>query len=170
MKTTLLTLVLCATAANAVAAENLVVPVEAFELAKAHGCSQVADFYSERPGIEDPPYALIAGDFGLFQIAVWCTTDMAQPENRRSYTLLFRIDDTRHPLAKCPGEIRGVKHIGGLRFLNISEPAKEYYFVGSRKPIAAAGTLRMRRIVSSYDGTSERYVCIDGKWAFRALD
>jgi hypothetical protein len=123
-------------------AENLVVPIEAFELAKAHGCNQVANFFAERPAAEDPPYALFAGDGGRLQIAVWCTTDSVKGEHL--YTLLLRIDDATNPLASCPPEIVGIRRIGGLRFINIAEDAKHYYFVGTQKRIPRTGLLRTK--------------------------
>ena len=152
------------------AGDNLIVPIEANALAKAHGCVQVADYFESRPAAEDPPYALISGDFGKLQIAVWCTSDRASSNAERSYTLLFRIDDSTHPLAKCPAEIRGLRHIGGLRFIDVADDASGYYFLDTQKRIPVAGKLKTKGVASIYDGVGETYVCVEGRWASRAVE
>ena len=161
-------LVLCCPFSNAFAGENLVVPIDVYDLIKARGCEQVADFY-QRPSVEEPPYALINRDWGKKQIAVWCTSDGAKPEGDRSYTLLLSIDDPSHPLAKCTNEIRGIRHIGGLRFVNVARPANEYHFIGTAKRIPLKGALPTKAVRSIYDGVGEYYVCVGGKWAVRAV-
>ncbi len=163
-------LILFSAATAATAGDNLIVPLEANELAKAHGCDQVADYFDTHPTAEDPPYALIAGDYGKLQIAVWCVKRRAKPQEQRSYTLLFRIDDTTHPLAKCPSELGGNQNIGGLRFIDVSDEVSRYYFVDTQKRIPGTGELRTKGVESIYDGVGERYVCIGGRWAFRAFD
>ena len=163
-------LALCLLATSGWCRDNLVVPLEAQALAKAHGCDQVADFFDSRPAAEDPPYALIAGDGLKLQIAVWCTRDLSKPEGARTYTLLVRSDDTANPLAKCPGVIGDIKHIGGLRFVDIADEAKHYFFVDTQARVPLTGQLNTKGIVSSYDGLEERYVCVNSKWAYRALD
>jgi len=45
-----------------------------------------------------------------------------------------------------------------------------YYYVGTRERVAAVGKLHTKGLESSYDGTGERYACINGKWAFNAFD
>lgn len=161
---------LCFLATSVWCHDNLVVPIEASALAKAHGCDQVADFFDNRPAVKDPPYALITSDGTKLQIAVWCTRDRAKPDGSRAYTLLIRSDDTASPLAKCPDAIDDVKHIGGLRFVDITDDAKDYFFVDTLKRVPLTGKLHTKGIVSSYDGLEERYVCVSGKWAFRALE
>jgi hypothetical protein len=163
-------LALCVLATSGWCRDNLVVPLEANALAKAHGCDQVADFFDHRPAVEDPPYALIAGDGNKLQIAVWCTRDLSKPDGSRLYTLLIHSDDTASPLAQCRATIDNIKHIGGLRFVDIADDARDYFFVGTQDRVPLKGKLSTKGIVSSYDGVEERYICLNGKWAFRALD
>ena len=152
----------------AIAAENLVVPSDVYELIKARGCDQVADFF-QRPAAEEPPYALVNEDWGKRQLAVWCTRDAGKPEEERDYTLVVIIDDKSNPLAKCPDEIRGIRHIGGLRFEQLSQPIGSYHFVDTGKKLPGAGLLKSRGIRSMYDGVGEYYACVDGRWAVHAV-
>jgi len=170
MKTWLSTLALCLVTSAGRAGDHLTVPREAFELTKAHGCEPIADFFDNRPAVEDPPYALVSGDMRKLQIAVWCTTDSSKPEGQRTYLLLLRVDDVSSPLAGCPSEVRRTRRIGGLRFVDISDDLKYYYYVDTGKQVASAGKLHTKGVESSYDGVGERYACIDGKWAFNAYD
>lgn len=170
MDTAVAALALVMVTAPATAGDNLIVPIEANALAKAHGCEQVADYFENRPAAEDPPYALISGDYRKLQIVVWCTIGRAKPDDDRSYKLLFQIDDPAHPLAKCPGEILGLTQIGGLRFIDVSDDASAYYFVDTGKRIPLTGKLVTKGVASFYDGVGENYVCVGGRWAFRAFD
>jgi hypothetical protein len=152
----------------ALATENLVIPVDVNELINARGCSQVSDFYI-RPAVEHPPYALAEGENGKRQLAVWCTTNDAEPAATLSYTLILQFDDPKHPLAQCPNHISGISNIGGLQFVEITEPAAWYYFIETTKPIAATGTLQAKAISSIYDGSGNYFVCVNGQWATRAV-
>jgi len=69
-----------------------------------------------------------------------------------------------------PAAIDDIKHIGGLRFVDIADAARDYFFVDTRKRVPLTGKLYTKGVISSYDGLEERYICLNGKWAFRALD
>jgi hypothetical protein len=171
MKSWLSTLAFCALVSAARSADPLPIPQQALALTKAHGCSPISDYFDTRTTIgEDPPYALVAGGTRQLQVAVWCTADLSKAEGQRSYMLLLRIDDASSPLAKCPAAIRGSTNIGGLRFVDISEDLKYYYYVDTRKRVASVGELHTKGVESTYDGVGKRYVCINGKWAFNAFD
>jgi hypothetical protein len=161
---------LFASGGSATAKHGLVVPPDAYEMVKTHGCDQVSDFYDNRPGAEGPPYALINGDRGKKQIAVWCTREASKPEPKRTYLLLLRIDDIENPLSRCPNEIHGIQHIGGLRFIDIEADFSAFYYLETKKPVKKTGKLHTKGISSEYDGVGERYVCVDGRWAFSAFD
>jgi hypothetical protein len=172
MKNWLSTLALCLAASIGRADDRLVLPQEVFELTKVHGCEPIADYFDTRPRTEeeDPPYALVSADMHKLQIAAWCAKDLSKPDGQRSYLLVLRVDDTSSPLAQCPSEIRGMKQIGGLRFVDISDDLKYYYYVGTSKRVTSVGKLHTKGVENSYDGVGERYACINGKWAFNAFD
>jgi hypothetical protein len=160
-------LLLSATVANA--AENLVVPVDIYEIVKARGCNQVADFFRARPSVEEPPYAVHVADLGDWEIAVWGICGARPNDRGKLHTLLLRFDDQTHPFAKCPDRIDGISFIGGLSFLEIDEPAEWYYFLDTRKKATLKGKLKTKAISSVYDGTGDYFVCIDGRWAARNI-
>jgi hypothetical protein len=159
-----------AASSTCIADDNLVAPIEAYQLAKSHGCNVVSDYFEDRPAAENPPYALIAGDFGKLQIAVWCTAARETAEAQLSYALLLRIDDPANPLSPCPREIRGVTGIGGLSFVDVVEKAQSFYFFDNRAKVPMKGTLHTTGVLSSYDGLETYYICVDGRWVFRSLD
>jgi hypothetical protein len=170
MKSWLSTLALCIGIATVSARGHMAFPEEILALTKAHSCEVVSDYFDTRTSTgEDPPYA-VSVDAQKVQVAAWCTPDQSKPEDQRSYVLLVKIDDQSSPLAKCPTEVRGIKHVGGLRFVNISDDVKYYYYVESRKRVASGGVLHVKGLESMYDGVGERFACINGKWAFNAVD
>jgi hypothetical protein len=111
MKARALAIALLLLPAAAVAAENLVVPRDLYELIKSEGCEQISDFFNDRVSAE------------------------------REYSLLLRFDDSKNALAHCPKRIDGIKFIGGLTFTTVNEPANQYYFIGSRKKVGDATTV-----------------------------
>ena len=146
-------------------AENLVVPQDIRSLLIANGCHQVTDYFEKREGAKRPPYALSPR-----ALAAWCTNDLNKSESDRSYTLVVKIDNKVDPLSRCSGKLTGLHHIGGLSFIDINEPAEWYYFVESRRKIPITGKLQTKGISSEDDGVGENFVCIEGKWAYRAFD
>jgi hypothetical protein len=170
MKRLLALFLFSSTSPIAFAAEHLVAPIEAYELAKTHACSVVVDYFDDRPAAENPPYALVVGDYGKLQIAVWCTTASPTEQAQRPYTLLLRIDDASSPLSSCPRELRNVEGIGGLSFVEVSEKAESFYYFDNNAQVAKTGTIHTTGVLSSYDGLSTYYICVGGRWAFRSLD
>jgi hypothetical protein len=146
-------------------AENLVFPQDIRSLLVKNGCHQVTDFFENRETAKLPPYVLNPG-----ALAAWCTDDLNKIESDRSYTLIVEVDNKTNPLSNCTGKITGFSHIGELSFIDINEPAEWYYFVESRKRIPLTGKFRTKGIHSEYDGVGENFVCIAGKWAYRAFD
>lgn len=154
---------------TAVAGQTLVVPSDVYELIKAEGCEQVSDFFAERPAVENPPYVVRHADGVKREAATWCTRDIAKEPHKRSYTLLLRFDDKEHPLSKCPAKIEGMRFIGGLSFIKVSEPAEWYVFHDTGKPIASKGKVESVAVSSIYDGTGDYFICVGNRWARRGL-
>jgi hypothetical protein len=150
--------------------EPLLVPIEAHELIGARGCSQVSDFFEHRPAVERPPFALESGDYGKLSVAVWCQAPAEKPRAAPAYDLLFRVDDPKSPFYQCPRAIAGIEQIGGLRFIDVSEAAASFFYVDDKRPIKKQGKLITKGVQSEYDGVAEIYICVDGRWAFQALD
>ncbi len=146
-------------------AENLVYPQEIRSLLVKNGCHQITDFFEKREAAKRPPYTLNPS-----ALVAWCTNDPKKIEADRSYSLIVKIDNKSNPLSHCTGKITGFSHIGELSFIDINEPAEWYFFVGSRNRISQTGKLQTIGIRSEYDGVGENFVCIAGKWAFRAFD
>jgi len=140
----------------------MVIPKDLYEFVKSRGCGQVTDFY-KRIAIERPPYAYDNSSY-----VVWCTKDLGTQDPQREYTLLIYVKAP--PFSKCPEKIEKWHPIGGLEFVEVSEPAEWYYFVDSKKQIPVKGTLSTKAIRSEYGGVGEYFVCVNGKWAFRSFD
>ncbi len=160
----ILVLVFCLLS-TVVFAENLVVPIDLYEYINKQGCNQVSDFFSTRPAVENPPYALNVLSWGKFEFAVWCTKDMAKEHHERKYSLLLNFDDAKNPLAACPKRVDDTKFIGGLSFEDVDEPAKWYVYLDTREPVSKPGNIRTKAIRNIYDGDGKYYICIGGRWA-----
>ena len=165
------TLLFCFNVVPSFADQPSVIPPEASQLIEAKGCVPVSDYFTARPNTqdEDAPYALVAGGAGKLQVAVWCADTLAKPDPQRTYSLLLRIDESSNPLSSCPREIDGIKYIGGLQFVDVSEDANWYRFLDTHKRIGSSDTLNSRGIMSTYDGVGAIYVCVGGRWAMRGL-
>ncbi len=167
---TIVSIALTLVCASAAADNNPVVPPEAAELTRAHRCTQLYDYFVDRPRAENPPYALVNGDFGRLDIAVWCSRPDHMASGRERYLLLVRIDEASSPLSKCPAEVSGIEQAGGLRFGRVHDEASGFFDVQSGRRVSLRGSLDTQGIYSFYDGAGEILVCIGGKWAAKYED
>ncbi len=152
-------------------AENLLIPEELNEISNVSGCSQVEDFY-QRPGMVNPAhvYGYVSQD-EWNSAAFWCKKKIT---STKPYVLLFifREDDAKHELAKCPHQIERADYPGGLsiyrdrkttlnNFRYLDDPAR-------RGPKGAR--MKYNAIMSGYDGLADIFYCFRGKWLVMSVD
>jgi hypothetical protein len=148
-------------------------PPQAEALAKAHHCQLVADYAASPEALKNPPFDMLYGSDGSTKtVATWCTQDGQKASPPRFYTLLVSTEDSSNPLNSCKGEIRNLKHIGGLSFRNTQLPSSSFFLLDTRKPADAHNSLAPVRfgIVVIHDDRQDFYACIGGKWAGLSQD
>ncbi len=133
------------------------------QYAAGKGCIEIEDFFDDRPGEINPPFAFgyLPTEEGASAV-FWCKNK----SSARTYELmiwLHRISDF-----KCPTEISWINYPGGLSIINrrkhpqndfryLSNPAKTYPFKEVKGPI----------ILSRYDGVGVEFYCHQGDWLYR---
>jgi len=139
------------------------------EFARSKGCLPPDDFYSARPGLEQPPYVYADPREPTSAAALWCH-EQGQPEGH--YTLLFRPGRGSVGQGGCAPHIRRRTYIGGLSLVT-----------GYKSPLSSFSRLQDPShkgppdarvsgpvIRSEYDGVAHEYYCYRGIWFERAFD
>ena len=151
----------------ALAAREL--PRELYEFGLGQGCVPPGDFYSARPGVEQPPYVYADTREPQAAAALWCH-EQGQPEG--DYTLLFRPGRGSVGQGGCPSRIRSQSHIGGLSIvIGYKSPLNSFSRIGDPSHKGPANVRVSGPVIrSEYDGVTREYYCYRGIWFERAFD
>ncbi len=147
--------------------ERLIMPGELVEFAERNQCSQIHDFYENRPGPVNPPFAYgyLPGseeDSAVF----WCENHKNQ---KTPYSLILMYRQSQHVLTECPYKIPLSNPPGGLAiYKNRQTTLKGFVYLskpGDKVPEDAH--LEHNGIESYYDGVQTVFYCHRGKWLVR---
>ena len=147
-----------------------IMPEEVIAYAAQNGCEQVNDFFKNRPGMVNPPYA-----YGYLpgleeeSAALWCQA--GQGDNRKFYLLIMMKKPTPE-LARCPAKIEWQNYPGGLSiYKDRRTTLKEFVFLTDPKRKGPRNVrLSHNGILSEYDGVTELFYCYKGAWLIRMRD
>jgi hypothetical protein len=144
-------------------------PRELYEFGVSQGCTPPADFYSARPGLEQPPYVYAHTREPKPAAALWCH-EQGQPEGH--YTLLFRRGRGSVGQGGCAPLIRSQTYIGGLSLITgYKSPLSSFSRVGDPSHNGPADARVSGPVIrSEYDGVAREYYCYRGIWFERAFD
>lgn len=152
-------------------AQNLLIPEELNEIANANECSQIEAFY-QRPGMVNPAhvYGYVSQDEWK-SAAFWCKKKIT---STKPYVLLFmfREDDAKHELAKCPHQIEWADYPGGLSiYRDRKRTLDSFRYLDDRAKRGPKGArMKYNAIMSEYDGVAEIFYCFRGKWLVMGID
>src|SRR2546426_9758340 len=104
-------------------------PRALYEFGLSRGCVPPRDFYSARPGLDQPPYVYADTREPRPAAALWCH-EQGQPEGH--YTLLFRQGRGSVGQGSCAPRIPSQTFIGGLSLVTGYEsPLSAFSRVGN---------------------------------------
>ena|SRR2546426_4327532 len=157
----------CVLSATTLLAENSIMPEELIEVAQRNKCSQISDFYKNKPGSVNPVYVYgyVPGDEEDSAV-FWCKN---QTPGQKRYALVFLFRKTENELTKCPDRIEWANSPRGLSILkDQSEILKGFVYLKDRSR-KAPDDVRMTHnaIRSYYDGVEEVFYCHNGEWLVR---
>jgi len=140
-------------------------PEELLILAKSKGLDQVNDFYVNRPGMLNPPYA-----YGYLQgpkensAVFWCRK---KENNKKKYFLLIMARKNNEDV--CLGEIEWNGYPGGLSiYRNRNTSLDDFFYLGDRnKKLPKNLRMENNAILSEYDGVEVLFYCYKGEWVAR---
>lgn len=144
-----------------------IMPEELIAYAAKNGCEQVSDFFKNRPGMVNPPYA-----YGYLpgleeeSAALWCQA--GQGDSRKFY-LLIMMKKPHPELARCPAKIEWQNYPGGLSiYKDRRTTLEEFVFLGDPKRKGPRNVrLSHNGILSGDDGLNELFYCYKGAWLVR---
>lgn len=152
--------------AGAAQADDLAMPQELVEHARAHGCREVTDFEG-RPGVVGRPfvYGYAPGPTGE-SAAYWCETG---PRERPAFRLMLMFKDGRQELARCARHIEWGDRIGGLSIRADGEATLEGFVPLDHRARRPPGTTPLRHpaIRSDHESGAALFYCHEGVWFVR---
>lgn len=142
----------------ATATQAQILPQRLVDAAAEHECSEVADFYDQRPGGVNPPYVLNYLDDGRNEgAAFWCMRD----GTAERYLLVILGSPNM-----CPDEISWMNPPGGLSMIrNGSMDLSRFFYRDNVGETGPANVLTAGPILrSEYDGAGAYFYCYEGCW------
>jgi hypothetical protein len=146
---------------------NPVMPEELIEEAGRHNCEPFDDYYKDRPGRVEPPFAYgyLPGkreDSAVF----WC-----RDKSTRKTVLMVYIRDKNKTKFGCPPRIEWINPPSGLLiYMNPRDDLSNYHYWDNLLKYGPRGVHpRSNSILSTYGGTSTIFYCYKGKWLIRQL-
>lgn len=157
----------CILSATAGFGESNIMPEELTAVAKRNKCSQISDFYKNKPGSLNPVYVYgyVPGDEEDSAV-FWCKNQMP---GQKPYILAFMFRKTENELTKCPPRIEWANPPRGLSvFKDEKVSLKGFIYLKERSKKAPDDvTVTHNAIRSYYDGVEEIFYCYNGEWLVR---
>jgi hypothetical protein len=137
-------------------------PKELVDFGLQHGCLPIGDYFFQRPGMVDPPYAYgwLPGDRENSAV-FWCTKE----PNATTYQLMFKVRDPKQ-MAGCPTKIEWRNPPAGLSIeVRPSLNLDLFHDVNDSHLSRPTGVIQNARvIVNYYDGLTDVLYCYKGRW------
>jgi hypothetical protein len=151
---------------SAIGQEQLVLPPQLADLAKAHNCQPVSGFVADEQSNQATPFGL-SYEFHYqppkVLLAAWCVKNAQN--TGKIYTLLILAERQDHPLRTCLDEIPNIKRIG--RPSIEAEPLIPHDFVmlNTGERLTVRDSRVMFGVRNHVNWGQDFYACVAGKWA-----
>lgn len=142
-------------------------PEDLLKIAHEKGFDQIKDFYKNRPGMLNPPYA-----YGYFpgpkenSAVFWC--ENKKNTQRRFFLVIVSKDEIKKSLY-CDNIIEWQNYPGGLTIFQNTNISLEgfVYLDDPKRNVPENKHLTNNAILSEYDGVEVIFYCLNGEWLVR---